>query len=77
MKDNRFVLNFLFSEHVVREFPVALIASPYLDSYDDRSLIEYFFPYLESTVSPFLCELSYRSERCRSREFQEMKKIKT
>lgn len=41
----------------MREFPVALIASPYLDSYDDRSLIEYFFPYLETTV--FFCFFVY------------------
>ena len=51
--DNRYVLNFLFSEDVVHEFPVALITSPYLDSYNDQSLIEYFLPYLKSTVSPF------------------------
>lgn len=48
--DNEYVLNLLFSPFIISLFPLPSIASPYLDTYTDSSLLRYFFPYLQQTV---------------------------
>lgn len=54
LSDNEYVLDLLFSPFIISLFPLPSIASPYLDTYTDSSLLRYFFPYLQQTVSHLL-----------------------
>ena len=50
-QDNSFVLDFTFSTQIAQLFPVATIASPYVDLFDDTSLLHYLIPYLHAAIS--------------------------
>ena len=44
-------MDFTFSTQIAQLFPVATIASPYVDLFDDTSLLHYLIPYLHATIS--------------------------
>ena len=48
--DNKYVLDFVFSQHVLELFPLAAILSPYIDQLNDNTFLTYLFPYLSNTV---------------------------
>lgn len=50
-QDNSFVLDFTFSTQIAQLFPIASIASPYVDLFDDTSLLHYLIPSLHAAIS--------------------------